>query len=217
MKNNILTNVNEYIKEKSSIDIIFVDKFYKTLYEIDTMINFNDIKDWIGFKKKQTVVDILKGDKYGFKVNDDYKIEIYKPETGRPGENVLMTIDTLKSICLMSASEQGQKFRKYYIEMEKLFKQYVSTEVQNKITNPIVELNKYDFDPVQFKHKEVLYLIHVKDKIYKFGVTGDITKRFIQHKTALKFDYVVKCWECINRTISKKIEDAIKIYAKYNK
>jgi len=215
--NNTTSNLNEFIKKESNIDTNFVDKFYKTLYEMDTMINLNDVKEWIGFKKKQTITDILKNDKYGFKGGEDYKIEIYKPETGRPGENIFMTVDTLKSICLMSVSEQGQKFRKYYIEMEKLFKKYVSTEIQNRITNPIIELNKYDFDPVQFQNKEVLYLIHVKDKIYKFGITNDIMTRFRQHKHILKYDYVVKCWECINRTISKQAEDAIKIYAKYNK
>ena len=33
----------------------------------------------------------------------------------------------------------------------------------------------------------------------------------------MNYDYVVKCWDAINRTVSKKIEDAIKLYIKHEK
>jgi hypothetical protein len=33
----------------------------------------------------------------------------------------------------------------------------------------------------------------------------------------LNYDYVINCWDCINRTVSKKIEEDIKRYCKVNK
>jgi predicted GIY-YIG superfamily endonuclease len=101
--------------------------------------------------------------------------------------------------------------------MEKLFMKYVSTDIKNKLTNPIPELNKYTFNIQDYIDKEVLYLIHVKDNIYKFGITYDINRRLTRHKADLKYDYVIKCWDCRNRTVSKGVEDSIKLYAKINK
>lgn len=213
----LINNFFKNIGEKSNIDKQFVKDFSDTLINSDKLISFNDTNKWVGFKKKQTIKDILANAKYGFVKNVDYKIEAYKPETGRPGDDIYMTIETVKSICLMAQNEKGQQFRKYYIEMEKLFRQYISTAIQNKLTNPIPQLNKYDFDINNFMKKEVLYLIYVKDDIYKFGITADIKKRLSNHNAQLKYEYIIKCWDCLNRTVSKKIEDNIKRYCKVNK
>ncbi|CAH6421817.1 Hypothetical protein KVN_LOCUS505 [uncultured virus] len=204
--------ITENIQNNINIDIQFIDQFYDTLVNQNQYISYNDANKWIGFKKKQTIKDILLNTKYDFKQGQDYKIEILPSTGGRPGDDIKMTMETIKSILLMCQSKTGQKFRRYYLEMEKLFKKYVSTEIINKLTNPIIELNKYEFDINQYKNKEVMYLINIKDDINKYGITRDIQKRLRQHKHLLKYNYVVKCWETINRTISKKIEDDIKLF-----
>ena len=210
MINILLKNTDK----NSAINKDFVEEFADTLLDTTRLIPLNDANKWIGFKKKQTIKDILCNVKYGF-VNDiDYKIENYKPETGRPGEEIYMTIDTIKNICLMAQNKKGHEFRKYYIEMEKLFRTYTSTLIQNQLTNPIPQINKYDFDVNTYIGKEILYLLYIKDNIYKFGVTNDVIQRFSRHKRELKYDYIVKCWDCKNRSISTKIENAIKIYTR---
>lgn len=195
----------------------FIEEFADTLFDVAKLISLHDANKWIGFKKKQTIKDILHNEKYKFVNNVDYKIEIYKPETGRPGEEIFMTIDTIKNICLMAQNEKGHEFRKYYIEMEKLFRMYVSTSIQNQLTNPIPQINKYDFDVNAYIGKEILYLLYIKDDIYKFGITNDVIKRFQRHKNELEYDYVVKCWDCKNRSISTQIENAVKTYIRLHK
>lgn len=212
-----MEKLKKNIIDQKIIDKDFVEKFYDTLYETNKMIDYKEVKHWIGFKKKQTVIDILKNDKYKFIEGEEYTITYYKPETGRPGFEIKLSIETLKNLCLMSASEQGQKFRRYYIEMEKLFKKYVATEIQNKLTNPIPQLNKYDFDVNKYHRKEVLYLLKVKDDIYKFGITINIAKRLNEHQRGITYEFVYKVWDCINRSISKLIEDDIKRYNRINK
>ena len=85
------------------------------------------------------------------------------------------------------------------------------------LINPIHVLNKYDFDVNLYKNIEVLYLICVKNDIYKFGITQNIIKRLKTHKDNFDYEYVLKCWKSINRTVGKKIEDCIKLYIRHSK
>lgn len=203
---------------ETTIDKQFYEKFFCYLDKPSDMIAFDDVKDWIGYKQKRTITEILFNKKYDYVNGIDYKFEkIKKEEICKPINEIYMTIDTLKSICLMAPTEKGQQFRKYYIEMEKLYRKYVSTIVQNQLTNPIAELNKYDFDISKYANKEVLYLIFIKDDIYKFGVTANIKKRLSNHDKFLEYKYVIKCWDCSNRSVSKQVEDDIKKYIKVNK
>jgi predicted GIY-YIG superfamily endonuclease len=211
-----MENFKDYLL-KSDIDQTFVDKYHDIINVDTSFINYEHVKDWIGYSKKDTIIQRLKKKIYNFKLNTDYKIETYKPTNGRPGINLLMTIDTIRLLCLISGSENGIKFAKFYIQMEKVYRQYVSSTIQNQISNPLPQINKYDFDINKFHNKEVLYLIYIKDYLYKFGITTNIAKRLTTHRNLLGYDYVVDCWECINRTVSKKIEDDIKRYCKVNK
>ncbi|QKF94061.1 phage anti-repressor protein [Fadolivirus algeromassiliense] len=182
-----MSEITDYIKKNLGTETNFVDAFCDTLYG-NEFIDFENVKEWIGYKKKDTVYNILVNGKYDFVNGTDYKIEKIKKEgICKPINEIYMTIDTIKCICLLCPTEKGQQFRKYYIEMEKLFRQYVSTTIQNKLTNPIPELNKYDFDINKYMKKEVLYLIFIKDDIYKFGVTADIKKRLTNHTNQLNY------------------------------
>jgi len=59
-------------------------------------------------------------------------------------------------------------------------------------------------------------LIYLEDNLYKYGITDNIWKRLRDHKRTIGYDYIVKCWDCLNRTVSAKIENAIKKYNKIN-
>lgn len=212
-----MSEITMYLKSNLKIQEQFVDVFYDTLCN-NTFIEFDDVREWIGYKKKETVHNILINKKYGFTEGTDYRIEkIKKDGICKPINEIYMSIDTIKCICLLCPTEKGHQFRKYYIEMEKLFRKYISTTIQNQLSNPIPQLNKYDFDINNYMKKEVLYLIYIKDDIYKFGVSADIKRRLSTHQNLLGYQYVIKCWDCINRTVSKQIEDDIKRYCKVKK
>nr|QBK88637.1 MAG: hypothetical protein LCMiAC01_03150 [Mimivirus LCMiAC01] len=208
--------IKDYIKKNSNIDKKFIEKFYNVISDKDEYIKYADIQDWVGYKHKKHIVSVLKNPKYQFIEGTDYKMVKQKSTGGRPGINILIHIDTAKMICLMVPTTKGHQFRKYYIEMDKLFKKYVSTKLANKLNNPVPELNKHDFDINKYKNKEILYLIHIKDNLYKFGITSNLRKRLRSHKKTFNYNYVVKCWDCTNRTVSTKIENNVKNYIKYN-
>ena len=141
----------------------FFDYFSSTMldHSYSNMIKYSDVSDWLGYKK-DTVVSILKNNKYNFDEND-YKIKFNKKDI--LSYEIYMKIDTIKAICLLSLTKKGHQFRKYYIKMEKLLKKYISTLLLNKLYNPIPQINAYDFDINKYKNKETLYLINIKKNV----------------------------------------------------
>lgn len=208
--------IKHYIKKESNISKEFVNKFYNIVSNNVKYISYVDIRDYVGYRKDK-IITIARNDKYNFIEGTDYVITKQKSTGGRPGNMIKLHIDTAKIICMMSPTKKGHEFRKYYVQMDRLFKQYMSTELKNKISNPIHELNKYDFDINAYNDKEVLYLINVENDMYKFGITSNLHKRLNNHKNNLHYSHVIKCWDCVNRTVSKQIENDIKKYIKYNK
>lgn len=83
--------------------------------------------------------------------------------------------------------------------------------METKICDELKKDN-YEFDINNYIDKEVLYLIKVKDNIYKYGITYDILRRFTIHKSELEYEKVIKCWVICNRTVLNSIERAIENY-----
>jgi len=99
----ITDNLLEISKELN-IDQKFVNKYGKFVINQDKYLKYTEVDDWIGYKKKETVLDILKNKKYGFIEGEqaDYYIKQSESTGGRKANEIFMTIDTVKSICLMA-------------------------------------------------------------------------------------------------------------------
>ena len=48
MENDIITQ----LKNKTTVDHEFIDKFSSYILDTNTFISFTDVKQWIGYKKK---------------------------------------------------------------------------------------------------------------------------------------------------------------------
>ena len=55
-----------------------------------------------------------------------------KGGSGLLKENIMLTIDCFKSMCMLSNSEIGKQVKNYYLDLEKIFKQYIILEFQEK-------------------------------------------------------------------------------------
>ena len=205
------------IKETMDVNKDFIDQCAKYLNGAD-MISYTEVKNLIGYKKKESIQDILSNNKYDFVENTDYKI-VKEKLTGvcKPINEIYMTIDTIKCICMMAPTEKSQEFRRYYLQMERIFREFATAEMTNKIIHPVPELNNYEVDISKFKDKDVVYLLKLEGTKYKFGTTGKIVRRLETHKRILGYKAVVKIWICQNRSVTKKIEDNIKLYIKHQK
>ena len=55
-----------------------------------------------------------------------------KGGAGKNKENIMLTVDCFKSMCMLSNSEIGKQVKNYYLDLEKIFKQYIILEFQEK-------------------------------------------------------------------------------------
>jgi anti-repressor protein len=79
-------------------------------------INLEDVWKYIGFSNKRNAKRTLDNN---FTLDEDYTVTVLPKEHGQfTTETVMMKIDTFKNLCLLSKTEQGKRFRKYFIKME---------------------------------------------------------------------------------------------------
>lgn len=60
---------------------------------------------------------------YGFMEGEDFFITLGKSTGGRPSKEFIFTLDTGKEIAMLENNEIGRAIRKYFIDVEKRFKQ----------------------------------------------------------------------------------------------
>ena len=100
--------------------------FYK-LRGKETKTKYNDwIKDRITKYKFLENVDFI-----GFSLKNE------KPIGGRPTKEYYLTIDTAKEICMIENNDTGRKIRRYFIEIERRYRDIVNT---NNSTNQLIDI-----------------------------------------------------------------------------
>jgi len=154
---------------------------------------------------------------------------------GREQETTFLTEKGLYKLLFKSRKPIAKKFTDWVCEIIKeirlngkyqLEKQLEDSDLKlkeseenlNRKQEIIEELtgSKYVFNMVDYANKEVIYLIHIKGITYKYGITQNFLKRLTTHNRELSRDIkVIKCWDAINRTVSKRIEDAIYSYVEH--
>jgi hypothetical protein len=215
---------------------LFIASFYTYLnydQNNDFIINLNDIWKWLGFSRKDHCKVVL--EKH-FEKNSDYIIntkektasmhaEADKNEENRGGHNkeiILMNIKTFKKLCLKSCTKKADEIHNYFIKLENILHETINEEAkelkeQLKLKDKELEdknneiLLKTQKILLQSYHlKNVVYLIHIEEDIYKFGFTHDIKERFNTHKS--NFNNNIKLIFCIESIDNKFLESNFKKY-----
>lgn len=58
--------------------------------------------------------------------------------------------------------------------------------------------------------KYCIYILHIKDNIYKFGKSSELKDRLNNHKNNLNYIQIIKIYICENMNKMKEVEDSIK-------
>ena len=134
-------------------------------------------------------------------------------------KHLIVSPDCFKQSLMLLKTNKSKEIKKYYIELEKVFKLYL--EYQNKyreleLENKNKELANKDLESKKkveitlrdsFNKRCVVYLIKVKidnDIIYKFGYTDDIVTRLRTHKNRISDD--IELIYCIESKDNKMLE-----------
>ena len=241
IENNPLNNLsknyqNKFLEKLKNIfvedqDKLFISSFYCYLnynQEKDYVIDLNNIWKWLGFARKDPCKVVL--EKY-FEKDKDYIIKTKKkaaPELDGAGgaglnkEYILMNIKTFKKLCLKACTKKADDIHEYYIKLEEILHEIVNEEsnelkMQLMINTKKLEDITYDRQNIlleTYDNKNIVYIIHIKNNLYKYGMTTSIKKRLTAHKSVMGQN--IKLIYCIESKDHVELEQNFKKYLKEN-
>jgi phage anti-repressor protein len=235
-KSRIVDELKEHFTEEEQK--IFIANFYMYLnYSSDEYpINLEDVWKYIGFANKGNAKRTLENN---FTLDEDYHLVLLPMEKrqhnegGINKETIMMKTDTFKNLCLLSKTEQGKRFRKYFIKMETVNNKMIhqdrieyEIQIKKQLEENEQKLNEKDQEcALLLKEKDkyienlkitkitTLYIGHnymIKD-VTKIGITDEPLTRVENHKSSNpQFEYLYTL-ETIH---AKNIENLIKLLLK---
>lgn len=105
--------INIYSHNKQNERIVSAKELHDNL-GVTTRFN-----DWISRRIK----------KYGFEEGLDFYSLLSKSDGGRPSTEYYLKLDTAKEIAMVENNEKGREIRRYFIEVEKRFREQVNSFV----------------------------------------------------------------------------------------
>jgi phage anti-repressor protein len=189
MNSNITKlSLQDYLKKYSSINNKFIDDFF-SLYDVKTsnddfVINLENVAKWLNCKKF-TLNDTIKNT---YQINIDYKISksINQKSTGRPREEVMITPNCFKRLCMMSRTEKAEEVRSYFIALEdhiNKYKGYIIEGLNKKVAKYETELKPQDIQ----NESGSIYVLKTTESIedvYKLGKAKNFKQRLQTHQTS---------------------------------
>jgi phage anti-repressor protein len=211
-----MITLQNFLKKYSIISNKFIDDFF-SLYAInsdenDLIINFDNLVNWLNIRKdslKRTLID-------SYIKNVDYQIKKIKSNTaGKPKEEILITSNCCKRLCMMSRTEKAEEVRTYFIEIEKLmnkYKNYIIEALDKRIN--ILENNQ---KPIPNNKNGIIYVLKTDYDIvdlYKIGKTKKFKERIRTHNSShidnvdivhiYETNYIDEVENCLKNALSSK-------------
>jgi len=186
--NTTKLSLQDYLKKYSSINNKFIDDFF-SLYDVKTsnddfVINLENVAKWLNCKKF-TLNDTIKNT---YQINIDYKISksINQKSTGRPREEVMITPNCFKRLCMMSRTSKAEEVRSYFIALEdhiNKYKGYIIEGLNKKVAKYETELKPQEIQ----NESGSIYVLKTTESIegvYKLGKAKNFKQRLQTHQTS---------------------------------
>jgi uncharacterized C2H2 Zn-finger protein len=196
LNNSILTIKELLNKINYNLDNLYIDRFWNSIQDDKWIYLDNDLILWLDYKDikigKEKIIKFLK---LHFKDFEDYKIlnnsqfninnfcftgvveqNINEEKRGAHNKQyITVSPDCFKELCMYVGTSKSKEIKKYYIELEKVFKFYL--EYQNKYRELELEKNKKELENKNQELEEKDNIINKqKDKIMDMEVEFEFTK-----------------------------------------
>lgn len=216
------------IRTFNNIDIRIFETADKTItyapYDIAKVLNIHHVDKKINKIDSEQIVQFSDYDSNG----------IHRPIITIPDYIIFKWLKKVKNETL---SRDFKKWiianRRIFIEKQVLVDYEASMTEKDDQIEELIEKNKElekgykpvikysNIDPNEYTDDSVVYLIHVANDYFKFGVSHGIDRRYNEHCAyfrKLKYDpKLVNIWVCKTGKIMQTIEKKIKLYAQHNK
>ena len=246
--NSKILTIKELLKYVNyDINSIYIDQFWDNIEHDKWIYIDNELILWLEYKDikrgKEFIIRLLK--QY-FKEIDDYKllnnsefiledfcstlkVEQNINEEKRGAHNkqyIIVSPDCFKELCMHVGTSRSKEIKRYYIELEKVFKFYLqyqakyqeleNKKIQEELENKDKELEdekkkniKHTFRLIQerlLELNEYIYIAASKNSSelnrFKIGMTKYIDTRINNYNTGRSDDdeffyiYIIKCYDC---------------------
>lgn len=194
-------NEQFYFKAKEIADILeYVDTKTAIIDHVDETDKFNKEYFTLGFKGGETPP---------FQIIENQKLTKYL-EKQHP-QTIFINESGLYTLIISSKKEEA-----------KVFKKWVTSDVLPSIrkngsyvSKKLLEYNKDELK--NYYNKDCVYILHIKDNIYKYGKSSKIQERLYKHSLNLEYTNIEKIYVLNNINEINALEDDIKDLTKINK
>ena len=174
----------DYLKTYSSISSKFIDDFfglhdYKIIFN-EIYINFDLVVKWLKTRKNDLKSTLVKT----YIENVDYNITKRKSTGGRPSDNIMLSYDCFRRLCMLSRTAKAEEVRSYFIDIEKhviKYKDYIIDALNKK-----VGILKDNQKPKININSGVIYILKTDldiENIYKIGKSKKFKNRLNTHNS----------------------------------
>lgn len=185
-----------FLKKYSDVPNGFIEDFFNIAKEYyddsELSIDFNVVIKWLNVTKGNLKRLLIKH----FTEKYDYIIDKIK-EKNKNGngahyyENIWITPDCFKEICMLSLVSKGKLIRQYYLSIEKLIKKY-HYYIEDQLYKKINLLEKNQKPKINIKGGIIYFFkalnqIKIDDleDLYKIGETENVKNRFKNYNSGL--------------------------------
>lgn len=197
--------INFLKNENKEIDENIIELFLFSLNEKNFPINVDKLVELNVYSYKRNIIRKLQEYNEG---KDFCSVESKIQTGGRPSENILLSVECFKSLCMLSKNDFGKRTREYYITIENVFKKYMEEslnrlkEENEKLNDKLneeqkenIKMKKYICTTTmknhyrhQFQIRPCVYILKNPDEKYskfKIGLSTNINERLTSDRTMI--------------------------------
>ncbi|WP_231122490.1 antA/AntB antirepressor family protein [Bacillus thuringiensis] len=115
-------------------------------------------------------------EKYGFIEREDF-FPVSEKTNGRPKVEYWLTLDTAKEVAMVQNNEAGRAIRKYFIEVEKRFRQQQQAKSPAELIYMLAQQNMENERRMVQLEQQVTTVNHRLDNIDRIDTIGDLQQR----------------------------------------
>ena len=201
----MICNFDENLDPKFIQDFMFsLDSNEKFCIPAEKLLEWKVDKYKTHIKKRLEKLNCIEGENFS---------RTFVKTKGRPSEQIMLTVDCFKQLCMMANNINGKKVRSYYLILEKIFKQYCEDEFKRQLDEQkaLVEEKSHEINSLTSElTKEQQNGIKVKKSLVRF--TKKFTYRYkFPEQTCV---YILKDPDCkyckhkigISKNINQRLE-----------
>ncbi len=136
------------------------------------LVSARELHSFLGSKQEFATWIKNRIEKYGFQEGSDFLIILSKTPTGRPLKEYALTLDMAKEISMVENSEKGKVARRYFIEIEKKYKQIPSYQVDDPIARAKLWIAEQEHHQYQLLEKNKIIESQKQKVLFADTVSG---------------------------------------------